>query len=133
MKYNSTNSECLDWTKLTGRKWVDLLIRQPQLADKCDFTKFDGSDWLLLLLKQPDFAERCNWDKLDERPSAYALTAITGRRNSLFWGPKPTCWSFLLSRCPQYAKYRNWALSYSHSLLLPPSPFHTQGTQGPRA
>lgn len=112
MKQNSTDSECPDWTKLTSRKWVDLLIRQPQLADMCDFTKFDGSDWLLLLLEQPGFAERCNWDKLDERPNAYARTAITGRRSSPFWEPKLTCWSFLLSRRPQYAKYRNWDKVY---------------------
>ena len=70
------SSEQLEnWNKLTARKWVDLLTRQPELADKCDFSEFDGSNWTDLLLKRPQFASKCDWSRLKAWDLLKLLTA----------------------------------------------------------
>ena len=58
------NIEC-DWEKLDGGNWSQLLIEQPQFADKCNkWDEFDSDDWRVLLSEQPQFADKCDWKKL---------------------------------------------------------------------
>ena len=41
-----------------------LLIRQPQLADRCDWSKLDGGDWACLLRWHPDICGECGFSLL---------------------------------------------------------------------
>ena len=36
----------------------DLLVDQPQFADKCDWNKLNSEHWSLLIGEQPQFAEK---------------------------------------------------------------------------
>ena len=114
MKQNSTDSECPDWTKLTSRKWVDLLIRQPQLADKCDWSKLGGGDWASLLAKQPLFADKCDWEKLY---SCSPEIVPYWWQDEISWEDDPDftldqyqlfCWASLLATQPQFACKCDW-------------------------
>ena len=81
------NIEC-DWEKLDGGSWSQLLIEQPQFADKCNkWDEFESEDWRVLLSEQPQFADKCNkWNELDSFE-----------------------WSWLLSKQPQFAdKCDSW-------------------------
>ena len=48
---------------LDGEELVELLIEQPQLADKCDWSKLGGDDWASLLKEQPQLAKYRPADK----------------------------------------------------------------------
>ena len=80
-----------DWNELRRQlKWYEwrlLLKAQPQFADKCDWSRIAGKDWATLLEDCPQFADRC--DKWDE---------ITG------FG-----WTRLLEAQPQFADKCDWA------------------------
>ena len=90
------NDERIDFDKLSGYEWSELLIKhpedrcpwerlfsedlvplleaQPQLAnDNCPWQKLAGIDWAHLLSEQPRFANRCAWEKLDNEDWQYLL------------------------------------------------------------
>ena len=93
-----------EWTDLDGEDWSRLLVKYPQLADKCPWEKLeelDGKNWQELLVEQPQFADKCPWEKLEE---------LDG-----------TNWKELLEKQPQFADKCPWEkLDGDHwaSLLL---------------
>ena len=46
-----------DLDELNGSKWVQLLIEQPQYADRCLWEKLSANNWDRLLKNQPQFAK----------------------------------------------------------------------------
>ena len=51
-----------------------LLIRQPQLADRCDWSKIDGGDWACLLRWHPDICGKCDFSKLSASDWIFVLS-----------------------------------------------------------
>lgn len=55
--------------RLTGRNWSEILANtDPEgvWKDYCDFSKFNNSDWVNLLMFNPEYAERCPFDKFGQ-------------------------------------------------------------------
>lgn len=81
----------LSWKRINGEDWARILIKLPQLADKCDWGEVTNQDWVDLLRERPEFVELCKdeswksgmWKALDERD-----------------------WTWLLEAQPQLAKYK---------------------------
>ena len=59
------NTAGIDFAKLDGHGWADLLVDKPQFATQCEWQNLDGSDWARLLNLHPEFADKCDWEKLD--------------------------------------------------------------------
>ncbi len=64
VKNPSLADQC-DWKELTGWDWSKLLSERPQFADKCDWPKLNGKNWARLLTAQPQFADECDWSLLE--------------------------------------------------------------------
>ena len=49
-----------NWNMLGRDEWVSLLVKYPELADKCDkWNEFGKDEWWLLLIEQPCFSDKC--------------------------------------------------------------------------
>ena len=57
-----------NWDLLGSEEWIQLLVTQPQFAEKCNkWSEFNCDDWLGLLKEQPQFSDKCEkYGKLDE-------------------------------------------------------------------
>ena len=60
-----------DLGKRSAKAWVDLLIEQPELEDKCEWFKLNGYNWMELLTKRPEFADKCDWRKVQRVPVGF--------------------------------------------------------------
>lgn len=81
----------LSWKRINGEDWVRILLKYPQLVDKCDWSEVTDADWVELLRERPEFVELCE-DEYWKSQMWKALTALD--------------WSWLLEAQPQLAKYR---------------------------
>ena len=81
----------LSWKRINGEDWARILIKLPQLADKCDWGEVTNQDWVDLLRERPEFVELCT----DEFWKSQMWKALTERD-----------WTWLLEAQPQLAKYR---------------------------
>ena len=110
--------QCSCLELIDGNDWVQILKKQPQLADKCDWEKLDGADWCKLLMEQPQFADKCDWKKIDiHTRNVYGESAVC---NLLISQPqlidKINCladfssyeWHSILRKQPQLADKCDW-------------------------
>ena len=67
MRTNEKLGDSREPSELVGSDWCELLMKQPELADKCDWERLNCFDWSLLLKVQPQFANRCPWEIFDGR------------------------------------------------------------------
>ena len=81
----------LSWERIDGEDWARILIKLPQLADKCDWSKVTNLDWVELLRKRPKFVELCK----DEDWKSRMWNVLTESN-----------WSWLLEAQPQLAQYK---------------------------
>ena len=81
----------LSWKRINGEDWARILIKLPQLVDKCDWSEVTDADWVELLRERPEFVELCK----DEYWKSQMWKVLTERD-----------WSWLLEAQPQLAKYR---------------------------
>ena len=81
----------LSWKRINGEDWARILVKFPQLADKCDWSEVTNQDWVELLRKRPEFVELCT----DEYWKAGMWKALTERD-----------WTWLLEAQPQLEKYK---------------------------
>ena len=81
----------LSWKRINGEDWVRILLKYPQLVDKCDWSEVTDVDWVELLRERPEFVELCE-DEYWKSQMWKALTALD--------------WSWLLEAQPQLAKYK---------------------------
>ena len=81
----------LSWKRINGEDWARILIKLPQLADKCDWGEVTNRDWVDLLCEHPEFVELCK----DEYWKSGMWKALT-----------ESDWSRLLEAQPQLAKYK---------------------------
>ncbi len=81
----------LSWKRINGEDWVRILVKYPQLVDKCDWGEVTNRDWVDLLCERPEFVELCK----DE----YWKSGMWKALDNLDW-------SRLLEAQPQLAKYR---------------------------
>jgi hypothetical protein len=56
-KTDKGSSTEINYEKLTGSQWYDLLFDEPLLADKCDWKKLDGFDTASLVQMHPQLAK----------------------------------------------------------------------------
>lgn len=86
-------STTLNYGRMSGDQWVDVLLAHPELAEHCDWSKLQGSHWSSLLSARPQFADFCSWEKLsrDERMLGHY-----------------SCWPDLLVWQPQFADKCDW-------------------------
>jgi len=63
-KHPEFEAYCIDWSKLDGGAWANLLIHQPKFENKCDWDKLNGEQWVVLLSKRTKYADKCDWNKL---------------------------------------------------------------------
>ena len=59
------NAAVTDFASLDGHGWVDLILTNPVVGERCEWTKLNGRDWVQLLRSHPEFADKCDWEKLD--------------------------------------------------------------------
>ena len=50
---------------LDGHEWAKLLCAVPALAHLCPWEKLQGADWIVLLTERPEFTDRCDWNKVN--------------------------------------------------------------------
>jgi hypothetical protein len=81
----------LSWKRINGEDWVRILVKYPQLVDKCDWGEVTNRDWVDLLCEHPEFVELCK----DEFWKSGMWKALTEND-----------WSRLLKTQPQLAKYK---------------------------
>ena len=81
----------LSWKRINGEDWVRILVKLPQLADKCEWSEVTNADWVELLRERPEFVDLCT----DEYWKAGMWKVLSERD-----------WSWLLEAQPQLAKYR---------------------------
>ena len=81
----------LSWKRINGEDWARILIKLPQLADKCDWGEVTNQDWVDLLRERPEFVELCT----DEYWKSQMWQVLTERD-----------WSRLLEAQPQLAKFK---------------------------
>ena len=81
----------LSWKRINGEDWVRILVKLPQLVDKCDWSEVTNRDWVDLLCEHPEFVELCK----DEFLKSRMWKALTEND-----------WSRLLKAQPQLAKYK---------------------------
>ena len=81
----------LSWKRINGEDWVRILVKYPQLVDKCDWGEVTNRDWVDLLCEHPEFVELCK----DEFWKSGMWKALTSND-----------WSRLLKAQPQLAKYK---------------------------
>ena len=81
----------LSWKRINGEDWVRILLKYPQLVDKCDWSEVTDADWVELLRERPEFVELCE-DEYWKSQMWKALTALD--------------WFWLLEAQPQLAKYK---------------------------
>ena len=58
-------AEKCDLKFLDGNGWAKLLCAVPALACLCPWEKLQGADWVALLAERPEFADRCDWNKVN--------------------------------------------------------------------
>jgi hypothetical protein len=68
-----------DLEKRSAKAWVDLLIEQPELSDKCEWFKLNGYNWMELLTKRPEFADKCDWRKVQRVPVGFWYNFLVER------------------------------------------------------
>jgi hypothetical protein len=81
----------LSWKRINGEDWVRILVKYPQLVDKCDWGEVTNRDWVDLLCEHPEFVELCK----DEFWKSGMWKALTEND-----------WARLLKAQPQLAKYK---------------------------
>ncbi len=81
----------LSWKRINGEDWVRILVKLPQLADKCDWGEVTNQDWVDLLRERPEFVELCK----DEYWKSQMWKVLTERD-----------WSWLLEAQPQLEKFK---------------------------
>lgn len=81
----------LSWKRINGEDWTRILIKLPQLADKCDWSEVTTYDWVELLRERPEFVDL----RTDESWKSVMWKALDERD-----------WTWLLEAQPQLAKYR---------------------------
>ena len=76
----------IDFTNLSAKKCLRILLEHPDQADKCDWKEMrrqlDGLDWVWLLSAHPQFADRCLWASLD----GYCWARVEGSPKGIFYG-----------------------------------------------
>ena len=81
----------LSWKRINGEDWVRILVKYPQLVDKCDWSEVTNRDWVELLRERPEFVDICP----DERWKSKMWKILTANN-----------WTRLLEAQPQLAKYK---------------------------
>ena len=60
VKYPELADKCDKWNEFAPLNWVNFLRYQPQFADRCDkWNEFGKDEWWLLLIEQPCFSDKC--------------------------------------------------------------------------
>lgn len=81
----------IDFTNLSAKECLRILLEHPDQADKCDWKEMrkqlDGLDWVRLLETQPQFADQCRWASLNGYD-----------------------WAELLAEQPQFADKFDWKM-----------------------
>ncbi|MBR2441085.1 MAG: hypothetical protein IKB25_12875 [Lentisphaeria bacterium] len=105
--------KCDKWNEFESNDWADLLSIQPQFADKCDkWNKFDSYDWTELLIRQPQFADKCDkWNKFDSNKWVRLLKEQPHFADKCDkWNEfEGNNWADLLSIQPQFADKCDWS------------------------
>ena len=99
-----------NWASLSARNWAELLVAQPQFADRCDkWGEMDGKCWAWLLRTQPQFAEKCDWAKLSREDWLFLLQKDLRFADKCDWSKlKGFDWCLLLADYPQLADRCDW-------------------------
>ena len=109
-----------NWDMLDDMGWRDLLIEQPQFADKCDkWHCFDVYIWRYLLKHQPQFANKfkfnnlsvSEFNNLSDRERIAILIALPHNADKCNWRKiPPQAWLDLLRERPEFAdKCNKWS------------------------
>ena len=60
VKYPELADKCDKWNEFVPLNWVNFLRYQPQFADRCDkWNEFGKDEWWFLLIEQPCFSDKC--------------------------------------------------------------------------
>lgn len=113
--------------QLDGMEWCELIITNPEYAEKCNWESLDSADWGYLLAHKPQFAERCNvWDQMNDSASLeWGIGFVTPQIYLLIhqvqfaekftnWDElEPGMWDSLIAEQPQFAEKCNcWEQFY---------------------
>jgi hypothetical protein len=103
--------EHIDYSKIAGHDWIDLIREQPQYTDKVQWSKLDGSDWWNLLQYNPEYAVYAgplDWAKIPSRGIGCLLYSqphfLEHFDLSEMAGPD---WFYLLYNRPKFAEHAN--------------------------
>ena len=99
VKYPELADKCDKWNEFAPFNWVNFLRYQPQFADRCDkWDEFGKDEWWLLLIEQPYFSDKCKM--MDEFSLSEWRTLLCYDKCdlSIF---KSTDWVKILSKQPR--------------------------------
>lgn len=106
---------------LDGFEWSQLVVNNPQYAEKCNWGILDVTDWGYLLAHQPQFADKCNmWNQMNDSASLeWEIGFVTPQTYLLIHQPQfadkfsnwdelePGDWDTLIAEQPQFAEKCN--------------------------
>lgn len=72
----------LDFELLDGGKIAELLSLKPDFAAKCDLNKLTAANWIDLILKQPQLAGKCPWETLVSNIISQNVSVKITQKNS---------------------------------------------------
>ena len=110
-----------DWEKLEGSDLSELLKGCPQLSVHCNMGKLSGRDWVSLLIVRPEFSTKCDWSQLDGHHWADLLAQQPQFYECCEWDKlNGENWAALLREQPQFAYKCDWEKLYSCSPEIVP-------------
>ena len=113
VKYPELADKCDKWNEFAPLNWVNFLRYQPQFADRCDkWNEFGKDEWWFLLVEQPCFSDKCKmmdeFSLSDWRTLLCYQAELVDKCNLNIF--KSTDWVKILIKQPQLIEYCNTSI-----------------------